>query len=184
MSAAPHLEPVRDRDYIAEMRAVIAAETGEGPYVSAVVAGHIARKLAVTDPDLLDGWLRAMAPFLIRHVINLHDCSTRTRARTGARRQQFAEDANAFERGNRSAMSHWLDIRHVVDDDGTRKRLADMTAADLTRVADEYDSRATENAMHATFLKAVARKVGTKKTVADVFDESTLDRLWRSLSGA
>jgi len=184
MTAARNLESVPDRDYIAEMRAVIEAETGEGPYVSAVVAGHIARKLAVTDPDLLDGWLHQMAPFLIRHMINLRDCSTRTKARTGARRQQFSEDATAFERGDRSAMSHWLDIRHVVDDEGTRKRLADMCAADLTRVADEYTARASENAMHAAFLKAVARKLGTKKTVADVFDEPSLDRLWRSLSGS
>jgi hypothetical protein len=183
MTAARNLEPVPDRDYIAEMRAVIEAETGEGPYVSAIVAGHIARKLAVTDPDLLDGWLHQMAPFLIRHMINLRDCSTRTKARTGARRQQFNEDATAFERGDRSAMSHWLDIRHVVDDDGTRKRLADMNAADLIRVADEYDTRANENRMHAAFLRAVAKKTG-KRTVAAVFDEQKLNDLWRSLSGS
>lgn len=182
MSAAPHLEPVGDRDYLAEMKSVIESETGEGPYVSAAVAGHIARKLAVTDPDLLDGWLHAMAPFLIRHMINLRDCSTRTSARAGARRQQFAKDATAFEQGNRSAMSHWLDIRHVVDDDGTRKRLADMTAADLTRVADDYDARANESRMHAAFLRAVAKKTG-KRTVSAVFDEKKLNDLWLSLSG-
>src|SRR4051812_33143842 len=156
MSAAPHLEPVRDRDYIAEMRAVIAAETADGPYVSGVVATHIVNKLRATDRDLLEGWLDQMAVAFVRHAINLRDCSARTAARTGARRRQFAEDAGKFERGNRSAMSHWLAVVHVVED-GSRKKLAEMTAADLAHVADGYEARASENAMTAAFLRALGK---------------------------
>lgn len=183
MTAARHLEPVQERDYLAEMRAVMDAETSEGPYVSAVVAEHIVRKLRAVDPDLLDGWLNQMAVFMVRHSINLRDCSTRTRARVVARRQQFADDATAFERGDRAAMAGWLQVVHVVDAEGTRKRLAEMTAADLTHVADDYEARASENLMHASFLKALAKKVG-RRTVADVFDENKLNQLWRSLSGS
>jgi hypothetical protein len=179
---ARKLEPVRDRDYLAEMRAVIAAETAEGPYVSGVVAQHIVNKLRVTDQDLLEGWLDQMAVFLVRHTINLRDCSARTSARTGARRQQFAEDAGNFERGNRSAMTHWLAVVHVVAD-GSRKKLAEMTAADLAHVADGYEVRAAENAMSAAFLRALAKKVG-RRTVADVFTEEKLSALWQSLSGS
>lgn len=179
---ARHLEPVGDRDYLAEMRAVIAAETADGPYVSAVVATHIVNKLRATDRDLLEGWLDQMAVFLVRHTINLHDCSTRTAARTGARRQQFGEDAAAFQKGNRAAMSRWLEVVHVVED-GSRKKLAEMTAADLSHVAENYEQRAADNAMHAAFLRALGKKVG-RRTVGAVFTEDKIAQLWQSLSGS
>jgi hypothetical protein len=92
MTAAPKLEVVEDRDYLAAMRDVIEAETAAGNYVSAVVAQHIVNKLAVTDPDLLHGWLNANAASFIRMAINHRDSSTRTRARFQARRD-FADAA-------------------------------------------------------------------------------------------
>ena len=171
-----------ERNYRAEMRAVIEEATSHGPYVSALVATDIVEKLRANDPELLDGWLNANATFLVRHMINLRDCSTRTAARTGARRQQFADDAGNFERGDRAAMSRWLELVHVVED-GSRKRLAEMTAADLAHVAGDYESRAAENAMTAAFLRALGKKVG-RRTVADVFTEEKLTALWQSLSGS
>lgn len=180
MTAARHLEPVGERDYRAEMREILDAEA-TGNYVSAVVAEQIVRKLSVTDPDLLDGWLREHAVFLVRHMINLRDCSTRTRARTQARRTEFAAAAGKFDNGDTEAMTSFLDVVHVVED-GSRKRLADLTAADLDHVATDYEARAAENAMHATFLRALAKKVG-KRTVGDVFDEKKLTDLWLSLPG-
>lgn len=179
---ARKLEPVRDRDYLAEMRAVIAAETTGGPYVSAIVAQHIINKLRVTDPDLLEGWLNANAVAFVRHAINLRDCSARTTARHTAKRQAFGESATRFEQGDRTAMTHWLTVVHVVED-GSRKKLAEMTAADLAHVADGYESRAAENAMTAAFLRALGKKVG-RRTVADVFTEEKLTALWQSLSGS
>jgi hypothetical protein len=121
--------------------------------------------------------------FLVRHTINLRDCSSRTAARTGARRQQFGKDAAAFEAGDRQAMSHWLTVVHVVED-GSRKKLAEMTADDLGHVAQDYEARAAESAMHASFLRALAKKVGTRRTVGEVFDETKLAQLWQSLSGS
>lgn len=180
MTAA--LEPAVERDYRTEMRAVIDAETATGNYVSGLVAEQIVAKLRATDPDLLDGWLRANAAFLVRHFINLRDCSTRTRARTQARRAEFASAAGQFEAGDDTAMTSFLDVVHVVED-GTRKRLADLTSADLAHVATDYEARAAENAMHATFLRALAKKVG-KRTVGQVFDENKLTELWLSLSGS
>lgn len=179
--AAPKLEAVRERNYRAEMAALIEQETASGGYVSALVAEHIVRKLAAIDPDLLDGWLREQAAFFIRHTINLRDCSTRTRARHQARRAEFAAAAGKFAEGDKGAMTSFLSLVHVVED-GTRKKLAAMTAADLTFVAEDYDARASENAMHATFLKLIAKKVG-KKTVGEVFDEATLAKQWLSIAG-
>lgn len=180
--AAPKLEPVRDRDYRAEMAALIDQETAAGGYVSALVAEHIVRKLTATDSDLLDGWLRAQAVFFVRHMINLRDCSTRTRARHQARRSEFAEAAGKLADGDKGPITSFLQVVHVIDVEGTRRRLAEMTAEDLKFVAADYDARAAENAMHAQFLKAIAKKVG-KKTVGEVFDEPTLAEQWLSLSG-
>ncbi len=174
--------PVVERDYRAEMRAVIDAETAAGNYVSGLVAEQIVRKLAATDPELLDGWLHANAAFLVRHFINLRDCSTRTRARTQARRVEFAAAAGEFEAGDDTAMTSFLDVVHVVED-GSRKKLADLTASDLNHVATDYEERAAENAMHATFLRTLAKKVG-KRTVGQVFDENKLTELWLSLPGS
>lgn len=180
MSAAK-LELV-ERDFAAEMRAVIDAETAGGPYVSAQVAEHIVAKLRATDPGLLDGWLHAQAVNFLRHAINLRDCSTRSHARAVSGRRAFGEAAAAHGAGDTTALSGWLGVVHVVED-GTRKRLSEMTAADLEHVASDYDSRAAENAMHATFLRALRKKVG-RKAVGDVFSEDRLAEMWRSLSGS
>lgn len=181
LSAAPKLEAVPDRDYAADMRAVIDAETAGGPYSSPQVAEHIVNKLRVTDPDLLDGWLNAQAVNFVRHAINLRDCSSRSHARMTSGRSVFAADAKLHEAGDQDAMSGWLDVVHPMDD-GTRKRIADMTADDLLYVAADYDSRAKENLLHGAFLKAVAKKV-RKGKVSDFFTDAKLAQLWRSISG-
>lgn len=169
-----------ERNYAAEMRAIIDAETAGTSYSSPVVAEHIVTKLRATDPDLLDGWLHSQAEFFIRHAINLRDCSTRTHARTAARRQAFGSDAKRHAGGESTAMVAWLNVPFAVED-GTRKRLGDLTADDLTFVADTYDSRARENAMTAAFLRALRKRVG-RKTVADHFTDEQLNRMWLSLT--
>lgn len=175
------MSPVSDRDYLAEMRAVIDAETAGGPYASPVIAEQIVVKLRATDPDLLDGWLHAQAASFIRHAINLRDCSTRSHARSTSGRSVFADAAKRHEAGESDAMQGWLYVVHVVED-GTRKKLAEMTADDLMHVAADYDERARENAMHSAFLKAVAKKV-RKGVVGDHFTDEKLAQLWQSIGG-
>ena len=169
------------RDYGAEMRAVIDAETSHGPYASPVVAAHIVEKLRATDPDLLAGWLDAQAVSIIRHTINLRDCSVRSHARATSGRSVFARDAKAHEAGTETALSGWLAVVHVVEG-GTRKRLADMRADELAFVADDYGRRAAENLLAESFLRALARKVGSGK-VSDHFDDQQLNELWASITG-
>lgn len=182
MTAARKLEVIEGgRDYAADMRSVIDAETSGGPYSSPVVAEHIVAKLRVTDPDLLHGWLEAQAVQFVRMAINQRDCSTRTYARTAARRSQFAADAKLHEAGEADALVKWSTVPFVIED-GTRKRLADLTAADLTFVADTYEQRANENAMTAAFMRALVKRVG-KRTVGDVYTDQQLSRMWESLAG-
>lgn len=170
-----------DRNYAAEMRAVIDGATASGPYVSGVVAQEIVEKLAANDPDLLDGWLHAQAVGFLRHAINLRDCATRTHARMTSGRSVFGAAALAHEAGEAGAMEGWLAVVHVVSE-GQRKRIAEMTATDLNYVADDYDARARENALHSAFLRAVAKKV-RKGTVSEHFTDAKLAELWQSISG-
>lgn len=171
-----------DRDYGADMRAVIDAETSEGPYVAAVVAAHIVEKLRATDADLLAGWLDVHAEALVREAITRIDRSTRASARHTAGGRRFAAAADAAEDGDTEQLVSFLDCAYVVDEEDSRKRLGEMTAADLRFVADSYDRRASENAMNATFMRALAKKVG-KGRVSDHFTDEQVAEMWRSISG-
>lgn len=169
------------RNFAADMRTVIDAETAHGPYVSAVVAAHIVEKLDATDPELLNGWLREQAVNFLRHAINLRDCSVRSHARATATRSVFRDAAEKAEAGDMEALGTFLSVVHVIED-GSRMRLAEMRRPELVYVAETYDRRAAENALQAAFLGALARKVGKGK-VSDHFDETKLADLWNSISG-
>lgn len=171
-----------DRNYAAEMRAVMDAETGEGPYTSTVVAEHIVEKLRATDPDLLRGWLDAQAVQFIRHAINLRDCSQRSHARAVATRSVFREAADAAEAGDTGPLTSFLSTVYVVED-GSRVRLSEMTKPDLIYAADGYGQKVAELALQEAFLRALAKKVGARR-VSDHFSEDKLAELWRSITGS
>lgn len=181
MAEPARLEPVEERNYVAEMRAVIDAETAGGPYESPVAAQRIVAKLRATDPDLLNGWLDSQAEHFVWQAINDRDRSVRSRVRTQARRTAFANAAEAFQSGGgKQALTSFLRMPFVVED-GTRKALADMTADDLNFAADEYERAEHEAAMNRAFLRALSKKVGDD-TVSDHFTEEALARMWSSLS--
>lgn len=167
------------RDFAAEMRALIDAETATGPYVSRVVAAHVVEKLRATDRDLLDGWLDAQAETFVWQLINDRDRSMRAHARTARPRREFGDAAAEHQGGKPQALVRWLTVPFAVAD-GSRKRLAEMTADDLLFGADAYDSRAEENRMTAVFLRAIARKVGAG-VVRDHFTDEQLTAMWSSL---
>lgn len=168
------------RDYAADMRAVIDAETGHGPYVSRVVAREIVEKLEANDPDLLSGWLHAQAEQLLWGAINDRDRSRRASARATGSRSAFARAAGNHEGGDATALGHWLSSPYVVED-GTRRALATLTKDDLLFVARSYDDRASANAFEAAFMRALAKKV-SGGTVGDHFDEPTIAKLRASLA--
>jgi hypothetical protein len=168
------------RNYATEMRATIDAETADGPYMSVVVAARIVEKLEATDPELLQGWLSTQAVQFVRMAINARDCSTRTHARATAGRSVFKEMADAAEAGDAEPLGSWLRTVFVLED-GSRQRLAEMRAADLTFVADDYGRRAADALMQESFLRALAKKVGKRK-VSDVYDEDKLAQLWQSIT--
>jgi len=170
-----------DRDFAAEMRALIDAETASGSYISRVVAEHVVSKLRATDQELLHGWLDAQAESFVWQFINDRDRSLRARARSTSKSRAFAGDAERHEAGEPHAMARWLNVPFVVAD-GSRKPLGDMAKDDLLFVADAYDARARETKMTASFARALARKVKTG-VVRDHFTDEQLSTMWQSLSG-
>jgi hypothetical protein len=169
-----------ERNYAAELRAVIDAETAGGPYVSRAVAEHVVEKLRATDRELLSGWLDAQAEHFVWQLINDRDRSTRSHARASSKPNAFNKDAKATGGGDRASLARWLTVPFVVED-GSRKRLADMSKDDLLFVGDAYDAQARENKMTAAFMRAIARKVGTK-TVKDHYTDEQLSVMWQSLA--
>jgi hypothetical protein len=168
------------RDYANEMRAVIDAETAVGPYVSRLAAADIVAKLRHNDPDLLAGWLDGHAEQMVWQAINDRDRSRRTRARATASRSAFADAARLYEeRGDSAGLYALLDTAYVVED-GSRRRLAELTSADLAYVADRYDAQARSNAMSAAFLRTLARRIGPGGRVGEHFSEQQIAALWRS----
>lgn len=180
MAEPARLEPVEERNYAAEMRAVIDTETAGESYETPAAAQNIVRKLRATDSDLLYGWLDSQAEHFVWQAINDRDRSTRSRVRQQARRTAFADAAETFQAGGKQAMTSFLSMPFALAD-GTRKRLADMDAADLAYAADQYEFAEHEASMNKAFLRAVAKKVGDDK-VSDHFDEQQLARMWTSLS--
>lgn len=168
------------RNFAAEMRTVMDSETAGGPYVSAVVAERIVEKLTATDPELLDGWLHAQAVGFLRHAINLRDCSQRTHARLTASRSVFRNAADAAEAGDTEQLGSFLQTVYVLED-GSRKRLAEMRRPELLFAADGYERKAADMLLQEAFLRALAKKVGSKK-VSDVYDENKISELWLSIT--
>lgn len=168
------------RNYAVEMRAAIDAETGGGPYVSAVIAEQLVDKLRATDPELLAGWLDAQAVQFVRIAINARDSSQRTHARQTAGRSVFRDAAQAAEAGDSQALGSFLTTVYVIED-GSRVRLAEMRKPELLYVADDYGHRAADALMQEAFLRALAKKVGSRK-VSDVYDEAKLTAMWQSIT--
>lgn len=170
-----------DRDYGAEVRALIDAEADptKGPYVARVVAEKIVAGLRETDPALLRGWLDEQAETAVWRLIQYRDCSWRSHQRATGGRSVFGRAARAFEAGEAGALGGWLAVPFLVERD-ERKALGQLTAPDLIYVADHYQRRAAGNAFEATFFRALAEKVG-KGVVSDCFTDEQITELRESI---
>ena len=171
-----------DRDYSADMLAVLADALPNGDVVLPVVAAELAGKLRANDPDLLAGWLDLHAEHVLTDVLGMRLRSGRARHRAQAGASAFAEASAARDAGDGEALSVF-DLRYVVGDDNRWRRLGEMTAVDHLYVADHYAHQSHAAALLEAFHRAVAKKVG-KRTTAAALDEAQYSRLFRSIVGA
>jgi hypothetical protein len=169
----PAPEPARThRDVLAEIGALADAVTAEGGWVAGTVANRLRHQLERDDPQLLNAFLRLMADDTLRSFISARERSRRAveRARAGSRR--FAQAAaDAEDARDYGLMSGAFAVSYVVDSSNMRRRVADMTGADHVYVADRYAHSANEARMLSAFHRAVAERVGDRKT-SDVFSET------------
>lgn len=172
-----------ERDYVAEMDARIAAATGESGWAAPVVAAKMHAALLETDPDLLNGWLHAMAVDVLRMAVGSRSRAQRTVARRRAASRIFgAAAAEAEETGNTIPLLGLFAVVHVIDADNTRKLAADMTGPEHLFVAENtYQQSANQALMLAAFHRAVAKKVGERKT-SDVFSAQQYELLYLSIT--
>lgn len=165
------------RDYAADMRAVLEAETA-ATEPAPIVAARVVEKLRVTDPDLLGGWLDLNAVHAVRDAITHIDRSVRAHVRGTEGRGVFAD---AVKNGT---VAGWLSdrVKYVISPEGDRKPLRLMTHDELCFVANGYGDSAKAHLMEQAFFTALARKVKTGN-VSDHFTEEQVQKLRESIPG-
>jgi hypothetical protein len=169
-----------ERDYLGEMEERISALIDRpDDYAVPILAGELYTDLTSQDPDLLTGWLEAMALPMLSKAIGDRARSRRNTARRQAVKDRFEQAAKAFEGGNREALSMYLEP-HVVDSHLTRRRACDMSGRDHRYVAGKYERAGVESLMLGAFHSAVAAQVGDGKT-SDVLDADKYEELYRSI---
>lgn len=163
--------------------AIDKGRTELGVYTSRELAEHVVEALSEHDPRLMRDWLDLQSVSLLHSWINAQDRGERTHQRTVSSRSVFAKAAAELEGGDSAPITSWLSVRYVVES-GDRMCLADMTKGDLVYVAGRYRDRAENSLMQAAFIEALAKKIKGDKTVADVYTEEDIARMWYSLSGS
>ena len=139
-----------------------------------------AHKLYVdTDPEVVDAWLHAHAVDFIRQELTALTRRHRGRERHAAKRRAFGHAVAAAEGGDLEPLRHF-EVVHVVDNENTRRRVADMTGPDFLFVAKAYEAVGREHLMEAAFRRAVAKRIGPKRC-ADVMTVETYDELYQSI---
>lgn len=184
-----------DRNYAAEMRG-LAEKAFENGGIPGQIAFELVEELKVTDPDLLDGFLRANAVQYVREFITQLNRSVRAATRHAAPRRAFREavEADRAQRATeeecpsddarqRTALEPWLKVKYVVDTANTQLRLLDMNRDHLLFAAEDFDSQASTLKIEAMFLKSLARKVGDG-TVGDHYTAEQLTNMRKSLAAA
>lgn len=173
-------DPESGRDYIAEMNAVIQAAVPEGDYVAPLLAAELADKLKANDPELLAGWLWTRAQPELSDTFARRSNSLRQYARAMGPRRAFADASEEFGRTGDPRVLQTFQTEHVVNSGNLRRKVADMTGADHRFVADAYGATAKNAAMLAAFHRAVAKRVGHRRT-ADAFTQEQYDAMLHSL---
>lgn len=164
-----------------KVRAMIDDAIGEGDgYIPAGLAHELVLKLRNENPQLLAEWLDLHADQLMRETVLQIAHTKKTRVVRRANRSVFRTAVERAEAGEPELLEGWLSQRFIANADRVQKRLKDMVKEEVEFACETHDSLARGNAMKAAFLRQIARKIGSK-TVGEVYDNDTLNTLWRSM---
>lgn len=149
-------------------------------YVAGIVADRVVTRLRMDNPELLAKFLDQHAVSIITTMIGQIVRAQRSHVRATAGRATYQGALERYEKGDENALGAWLDTMYVVTANDQRKRLRDMDKEDLEYAIADYTERARSNTLQANFLKALAKKVGSK-SVGEVFTDEELARMWNSI---
>lgn len=155
------------RDYVSEMNERIAELTSELQYAVPDLTIELYNELLESDPDLLNGFLHAIAQRVLGRAIGEHVRAQRSRARSAAQHstpaERFSAAAQAWERGDSAALDLYVSM-HVVNPEMDRKRACDMTGSEHRYVARQYARSAVKSGLLNMFHLLVADRVGEQLT--------------------
>lgn len=154
-------------------------DTVEGDFVPAVEAEKLIAAVDEKEPSALDEWLHVNAVGFVTHTLSMRLRRHRRSAHRQADPEEFDDAATAHARGDDEPISHFA-ARYEIDATHTRRRVADMTGADHTYVADGYNVSGKRALVLESFHRAIAKKIGKRRT-ADAITEDQYDALFRSI---
>jgi hypothetical protein len=168
-----------ERDIQQQMIELIRESIPEGSgWMPAVVAEDIVANLRQNDPELLHLWLQDSAPrFIQQHLVRIL-AALRAKTKSEVAARAFGEAATRFTAGDRDALS-MFELTYAMED-GTQVTIADMTGKDHLYIAGRFAMEAKQYALLEQFHKAVAKKVGNKKT-SEVFTAEKYEQMYRSI---
>lgn len=133
----------------------------DGDFVPSDKALEVRRYLEKNEPELLERWKDEMLTNWLRDAFRRMLNSQRSRTRAKWRAEAFGEKVRRHELGEKEIA---FEVTYVVDEFNTRRPVADMTGRDHLFVASKYEETVEMSKFEASFHKAVARKVGSKRT--------------------
>jgi hypothetical protein len=168
-----------ERDVNQQMMELIRASIPEGSgWMPAVVAEDIVAELRQADPELLHLWLEDGAARFIQHHLVRILAALRAKAKSEVGARTFGSAAARFTNGDKDALT-MFELSYCIED-GTQVTIADMTGKDHLFIAGRFAMEQKQYALLEHFHKAVAKKVGARKT-SDVFTAEKYEQLYRSI---
>ena len=168
-----------DRDYVADMNALIERilkQDNPDGLVVGVAASSLFHHLQDDDPELLEGWLRAVALPVLSQTISRRISSQRATANRRILSRAFGEAALS---GDADLLAAFRQM-HPVNEQGLRKAACDMTGREHEFVAGTYERTGRTMLMVAEFHRQVGRKAGNKP-LREVMDAAQYGRLLQSI---
>lgn len=162
-------------DFMAALKEDLEAARGSDYHLDAVAAEFCAR-MSSNHHDEWISFLLDRAPIFMRRELSRLESSERTTARTRGKQRAFRQ---AVDDGD---VGQFLAAAYVVDDENTRRTMAEMTGKDHTYVASRYEATGKEALMMAAFHRVIAKKVGGRKT-SEVLSEEQIQALWQRGEG-
>lgn len=168
--------------YGSRINEVLHAFTPVGDFKASDVTDRAFAYLQDEEPELLAGWMDEVARQVLRSHFRAHLLRQRATWRATAQRRAFRNVVNeAEETGDSTSLSDFS-FSYVVNEESLRRRVGEMTADDHSFVASVHERSADRLLLLAAFHRAIAKRIPPGKTTADVMDEETYSRIFRSIA--